>query len=140
MKPSILSLFFFLALQSCAQETALPAANASIEDLQTLAKNYETAAASFSASPQQLNTKGRQHFVRKVFEASGFDYWASVRRLATPSQKPMSKHENDLTELLLFPVNNLTDETIYEIHKKEQAQMLIELRRRQKNRSSSTEQ
>lgn len=111
-----------LSVSACANDG--PTAPAPIGDravLERLAANYETIADQLPVSPWKLEPKGRKEFVERVFAASGYQYAATLHRLAQGGWDVSDQNAKDLAQLVMLPHHDLpADQTLDGVYNPEE--------------------
>jgi len=107
----IIAVALVLSLTACEKDG--PATPAPIGDhaaLEKLAKNYEAISEQLPVSPPNLQAKGRKEFVERVFAASGYQYAATLHRMAQGGWDVNDQNAKDLAQLLMLPHHGIRAE------------------------------
>src|SRR3569623_27380 len=118
----IIAVALVLSLTACEKDG--PATPAPIGDhaaLEKLAKNYEAISEQLPVSPPNLQAKGRKEFVERVFAASGYQYAATLHRLAQGGWDVNAQNAKDLAQLVMLPHHDLpADQTLDGVYSPEE--------------------
>lgn len=96
--------------------------------LERLAEHYEEISAQLPVSPPGLQAKGRKEFVERVFEASGYQYAATLHRMAEGGWDTNDQNARDLAQLLMLPHHGMTaEENIDDVYSPEELESMRKL-------------
>lgn len=120
-----------LAVSLAACEKRGPTTPVPIGDhaaLEKLAKNYEAISDELPVSPANLVAKGRKEFVVRVFAASGYQYGATLHRMAQGGWDVHDQNAKDLAQLIMLPHHGMhADENIEDVYTPDELQSIRKL-------------
>lgn len=125
----IIAVALVLCLTACEKDG--PTTPAPIGDhaaLEKLAKNYEAISEKLPVSPPNLQAKGRKEFVERVFAASGYQYAATLHRMAQGGWDVNDQNARDLAQLLMLPHHGIrAEESVEDIYTPQELESIRKL-------------
>lgn len=121
----LVTLLAALLLPACEQgQPSIPAPVDDYAVLEKLAAAYEQIARDYPVQVRGMRPAGRKEFVRRVFQAAGYDYSASLLALAGPDVDTAGQNYRDLAELLLLPHQGLDEEAREDLYSHEELEAI----------------
>lgn len=117
----LITLLLITVLVACEQQLpSIPAPPGDYAVLEELAEAYHQVARDYPVQPRNMRPPGRKEFVRRIFQAAGYDYAASLQALAGREMDVVNQDYRDLAELLLLPHQGLSDEAMEDLYSSEE--------------------
>lgn len=118
-----------LSLTACAKDG--PTTPAPIGDraaLETLAKHYEDISDKQTVTVPNMTAKGRKEFVERVFAESGYQYTATLHKMAQGGWDAQDQNARDLAQLLMLPHHGMRpDENVEDVYSAEELESMRKL-------------